>query len=131
MFKMQCILSSCGLNVYSWSASFAASCDESCDFKNATCANFLKNKDFVLIMANIRHRNEVSSICALKPAQDSSIQLYLRITSIKLARKRRNLRSWGSVLYFSIKIQSITKNDACFLLFSVFPLLNYSKISER
>ena len=36
-----------------------------------------------------------------------------------------------SVLYFSIKIQSITKNDACFLLFSVFPLLNYSKISER
>ena len=37
----------------------------------------------------------------------------------------------SSVLYFSIKIQSITKNDACFLLFSVFPLLNYSKISER
>jgi hypothetical protein len=36
-----------------------------------------------------------------------------------------------SVLYFFIKIQSISKNDACFLLFSVFPLLNYSKISER
>ena len=37
----------------------------------------------------------------------------------------------SSVLYFSIKIQSITKNDVCFLLFSVFPLLDYSKISER
>ena len=36
-----------------------------------------------------------------------------------------------NVLYVSIKILSITKNDACFLLFSVYPLLNYSKISER
>ena len=44
--------------------------------------------------------------------------------------KRPSLAS-ASVLYFSIKIQSISKNDACFLLFSVFPLLNYSKISER
>ena len=67
---MECILSSCGLNLYSWSASFAASCDESCDFKNATCANYLKNKAFVLFTANICSRNEVSSICAIKPAQD-------------------------------------------------------------
>ena len=52
-----------------------------------------KIKDFVLFMANICTRNEVSSIFAIKPAQDSSIQLYLSTARTKLARKRRNLRS--------------------------------------
>jgi hypothetical protein len=60
------------------SPGFAASCDESCDFKNATCANYLKNTYFVLLMANICSRNEVSSICALKPAQDSKYKKLAR-----------------------------------------------------
>ena len=62
---------------------------------------YLKNKYFVLFMANICTRNEVSSIFAIKPAQDSSIQLYLSTARTKLARKRRNLRSCGraSFLY--------------------------------
>ena len=60
-----------------------------------------KIKDFVLFMANICTRNEVSSIFAIKPAQDSSIQLYLSTARTKLARKRRNLCSCGraSFLY--------------------------------
>jgi hypothetical protein len=54
-------------------------------------------------MANICTRNEVSSIFAIKPAQDSSIQLYLSTARTKLARKRRNLRSCGRASFLKLE----------------------------